>query len=104
MSGFKTPNFVTYWPVTANDGFGGKTHSAGVKVAARIANRSEEIITEEGKTILTSNAIYTRIAIPPEAYIAEGDYEGDANPPSVAKRVMKHVKNSSMTDMHMVLI
>lgn len=95
---------MTYWPVTANDGFGGKTYSVGVKVSARIANRSEEVITEEGKTILTSNAIYTRVAIPPEAYVVEGDYEGDAAPPSIAKRVMKYTKNASMTDMHMVLI
>ena len=103
MSKFRLPQEVTFWIPITNDGMGGKTWTAPVKVAAKIAPTSEVVFSEEGKEIIANKAVYTRTSIPEGAYVVQGDSIGNAEPVAAAKQVIKASSNPTMTDMFKAL-
>lgn len=104
MSGFKFPEIITYWSPTGRAIDGEKTWAAGVAIAARVADKISEVITSDGKEVITSKAVYSKVSIPVSAYISIGDFDGAAAPDVTAKRVLKQSEIVSMTDAKMVLI
>jgi len=104
LSGLRLPERATYWIKTGEDGLGGKTWDAGITVDARKASVIKEVIMPDGKIELTNSAFYTRVFIPPEAYVVLGDFNGDAEPSSGAKRVLKAVETPSMNTTRMALV
>lgn len=104
MSNFRLTQEVTFWIPATNNGMGGKTWSAPVKVNARIAPTSDVVFTSEGKEITANKAVYTRTDLPEGAYVIEGDSIGNAAPVDGAQQVIKATSNSTMTDMFRALL
>ena len=103
-SRLKLPQFITYWTPTGNNGTGGKTWAAGVKIKARIADTNEEVFTADGKIQHARKAVYSKTDIPLGSYIVEGAHSGTTTPTSDAQLVIKASSNSTMTDMNRVLL
>ena len=104
MSNFDLSQEVTYWLSTANNGTGGKTWAAPVKVGARIAPSNDVVFTQEGKELIANKAVYTSVSLPLGAYVVEGDSIGNATPVSAAEHVIKSTSNPTMTDMFRALL
>ena len=104
MSSFVLPQEVTFWIPTANDGMGGKTWAAPVKVDARIAPTNQTVFTAEGKELTANKAVYTRTDLPLGAYVVEGDSIGNATPVNSAQLVINATSNPTMTDMFRALL
>lgn len=104
MSSFDLDQEVTFWLPATNNGTGGKTWVAGVKVDARIASTSDIVFTAEGKEIRANKAVYTRTDLPEGAYVIEGDNALVAAPVDGAQQVIKAASNSTMTDMFRALL
>lgn len=104
MSGFRLSQEITFWLPLANNGTGGKTWVAPVKVDARIAPNNDVVFTAEGKEITANKAVYTRTELPFGAYVVEGDSIGNASPVSAAQQVIKATSNPTMTDMFRALL
>ena len=106
MSRFKLPQTITYWLPGVNNGTGGITWGAGTAVDARIANISKTIFTDEGKQIMATKAVYTRVNIPVGSYVIEGDQSAQASPEGVSgtQLVIQSSDNTSMTDMNKALL
>lgn len=104
MSMFDLDQEVTFWIPATNDGMGGKTWDAPVKVEARIAPTSDIVFTAEGKEIRANKAVYTRTDLPEGAYVIEGDSTGNPTPVDTAQQVIKAASNPTMTDMFRALL
>lgn len=104
MSSFKTPQEVTFWLPLTNNGTGGKTWVAGVKIPARIAETSEIVFTEEGKEITANKVVYSRTNLPEGAYVIEGDFALAVAPVDGAQQVIKASSNPTMSDMFKALL
>lgn len=104
LSGFRTPQEVTFWLPLTNNGTGGKTWTAGVKIAARIAPASDVVFAAEGKEIRANKAVYTRTNLPEGAYVIEGDNALVAAPVNGSQQVIKATSNPTMTDMYRALL
>lgn len=106
MSGFRTPDIVTYWLEGTKDGKGNQSWSDPVTLASFIALKSKEITDLEGNLVITSHAIYARTLLPTGTYIAIGDQTASAIPTdsSTAKKVVMSSNTSSMSDMSRMLI
>ncbi len=93
------PQKITYWKKTANDGYGGFTWSAPVSPDARIANKTERFMNEEGRELISKKVVYCRDSnITPGSVFVEGE-STDATPPASTEEVKAVASNSSYTDM-----
>lgn len=106
MSGFRTPDIVTYWLEGTKGGKGNQSWDAPVVLNAFVALKSKEITDLEGNLVVTSHAIYARTLLVPGTYIALGDQTATAEPSDVstAKKVVMSSHTSSMSDMSRMLI
>lgn len=104
MSSFALTQEATYWLPLTNNGTGGKTWVAGVKVDARIAPNNDVVFDAEGKEHTANKAVYTRVNLPLGAYVIEGNNALVAAPVSGSQQVIKSTSNPTMTDMFRALL
>lgn len=95
---------ITYWTVAANDGTGGLTFDAGIKVPAAVSFKDNVVISADGKQIVTRYAIYCNIVIPEKSFIYIGDNAGAASPHQDARQVVANSHVPSMTSLARMLI
>ena len=101
MSGFRTPDLVTYWLEGTKDGKGSQSWEAPVVLNAFVALKTKELTSPEGKLVMSSHSIYARILLPIGTYIAIGDQSATADPSDVvgSKKVIVNSNTGSMSDM-----
>ena len=98
------PTDITYWLPATNNGTGGKTWSAGVKIKGRISEVAEEFFEDEGKKVWANKAVYALTRVPAGGYIIEGNYAGQASPVSGAQKVMRVSSNPTFTKYNRMLL
>lgn len=101
---FPLPQTATYWEPLGNNGTGGITWGAGVKLDARIADIDTIVYTAEGKSRHATKAFYTTVTIPNGSKVIEGDFGGDAAPDSAAQLIIKSSRNTSSTNMNRAVV
>lgn len=95
---------ITYWLETGRTGGGGIVWAAGVTVPARVANRSKQINKPDGQFEISRKAFYSEADIPVGSRVAEGNFKGQAAPPtSGAFRIAEVSLAKSMNTVNMAL-
>jgi hypothetical protein len=102
MTTWTLPELMTVWIKGASDGFGGFNYTRADDVPARLANKVDKIISNNGTEYVTNKRIYTNYDI------NNGDFvllvsSTDSTPPQGAKEIRATSKIPTATNLKMAV-
>ena len=91
---------ITYWTVATRDGRNNTTYNVGIKIKGRWVRRDGIVRDVKGKDRKASFIVYSTILIPRGAFVALGDFEGQAlTADKETREVIDHIENTSLSDL-----
>ena len=99
---FAFPHTATYWPIKADDGFGGQTFDEPITLDVRWQDRRELIRDDEGREKVSRHVVYLvegEASIVEGGWMARGDKTATADPRQAGgAAVVQQVEQSSSLD------